>query len=287
MKLGVSTYSLLSAMRNQEMDILGAIQWVADNGGAHIEIVPIDFTLIDNPELTEAIRAKAAAVGIELSNYAIGAEFLTENREQFGAEVARVKRHVDVANALGVKRMRHDIASRPIPEATPANFDRDFPALVEACQQIADYAAQYGITTSVENHGYYVQNSERVLRLVNAVDRTNFRTTMDVGNFLCVDENPVTAVKKSIGSTSMIHFKDFYVRPSYRNPGDGWFQSVSGNYLRGAVVGQGDIDIPEVIRVIKASGYDGYISLEYAGKEECKWAIVTGLKYIRRVWEEA
>lgn len=287
MKLGVSSYSLVRAMRNKEMDILGAIQWVADNGGEHIEIVPFEFSLIDNPELIPAIREKAASVGIEVSNYAIGANFITDSREKFEAEIARVKQHVDIANGLGVKRMRHDIAFRPIPETTTANFEQDFPIMVEACAIIADYAAQFGITTSIENHGFYVQASERVLRLVHAVNRPNFRTTMDIGNFLCVDENSVAAVKKSISQASLVHFKDFYVRPSYRNPGDGWFQSSSGNYLRGAIVGQGDIDMPEVIRVVKASGYDGYLSLEFEGKEECKWGVITGLNNIRRLWNEA
>ncbi len=287
MKLGVSSYSLVGAMRNKEMDILGAIQWVAENGGEHIEIVPIEFSLIDNPELIPAIREKAASVGIEISNYAIGANFITDTREQFEAELARVKKHVDIANELGVKRMRHDIAFRPIPETTTSYFEQDFPIMVEACGHIADYAAQYGITTSIENHGFYVQASERVLRLIHAVDRANFRTTMDVGNFLCVDENSVSAVKKSIAQASMVHFKDFYIRPSYRNPGEGWFQSSGGNYLRGAVVGQGDIDMPEVIRIVKASGYDGYLSLEFEGKEECKWAVQAGLSNIKRLWAEA
>ncbi|WP_127579247.1 sugar phosphate isomerase/epimerase family protein [Paenibacillus koleovorans] len=287
MKLGVSSYSLLGAMRKNEMDILGAIQWVADNGGAHIEIVPIDFSLVDNPELTDQIVAKAKEAGIEISNYAIGANFITETREQFEAEIERVKRHVDVVHRLGAKKMRHDIASRPIPDTTPAQFDRDFPSLVEACRAVADYASQFGITTSIENHGYFVQNSERVLRLVHVVDRANFRTTLDVGNFLCVDENPIAAVKKSLPHASMVHFKDFYIRPSYRNPGDGWFPSAHGTYLRGAIVGQGDIDMPEMVRVIKASGYDGYLSLEFEGKEECKWGIVTGLNNIKRLWAEA
>ncbi|MDF2670409.1 MAG: sugar phosphate isomerase [Paenibacillus sp.] len=287
MKLGVSSYSLVGAMRNKEMDILGAIQWVADNGGEHIEIVPIEFSLVDNPELIQAIREKAASVGIELSNYAIGANFITDSREKFEAEIARVKQHIDIVHALGITRMRHDVASRPIPETTVSYFEQDFPVMVEACGILADYAAQYGITTSIENHGYYVQASERVLRLIHAVNRANFRTTMDVGNFLCVDENSVSAVKKSISQASMVHFKDFYVRPSYLNPGDGWFQSSGGNYLRGAIVGQGDIDIPEVIRIIKASGYNGYLSLEFEGKEECKWAVQTGLSNIKRLWAEA
>lgn len=286
MKLGVSSYSLLRAINSKEMSILDAIQWVADQGGEHIEIVPLGINFEEQPELADAIREKAAEVGIDVSNYAIGANFATADRQQYEAEIERVKRQVDIANRLGVKRMRHDVAFRPIPETGVAQFEQDFPQLVEACRTIADYAAQYGITTSIENHGFYVQNSERVLRLVHAVDRANFRTTLDVGNFMCVDENSVAAVKKSLPFASMVHLKDFYFRPSYRNPGDGWFQTASGNYLRGAIVGQGDIDMPEVIRLIKTSGYDGYISIEFEGKEDCKWGTLTGLNNARRLWDE-
>lgn len=286
MKIGVSTYSLSRAINAQEMDVLGAIQWIADNGGQHVEIVPIGYALEDNPQLVESIVRKAAEVGIAISNYAIGANFVNLDEAQFAAEIERVKKHVDVANRLGVMRMRHDVAFRPIPETGTAQFEADFDRMVRACREIADYAAQYGIVTSIENHGFYVQASERVLRLVHAVDRPNFRTTLDVGNFLCVDENSVSAVKKSIPFASMIHLKDFYVRPSYRNPGDGWFRSSSGNYLRGAVVGQGDIDMYEVIRVIKASGYDGYISIEFEGKEDCRWGTKAALDNAVRIWNE-
>jgi sugar phosphate isomerase/epimerase len=268
------------------MDVFGVIQWIADNGGQHVEIVPIGFTLDDNPELVDAIVKKAADAGIEISNYAIGANFAVGDEEQLQQEIARVKKQVDIANRLGVKRMRHDVASRPIPETSVAQFDADFDRLVRACAEIADYASQYGIVTSVENHGFFIQASERVQRLIHAVNRPNFRHTIDVGNFLCVDENPVSAVRKSLPYASMIHLKDFYVRPSYRNPGDGWFRSTGQNYLRGAIVGQGDIDIPEIIRLIKASGYDGYISIEFEGKEDCLWGTKTALDNAKRIWDE-
>jgi len=286
MKLGVSTYSLSRAIKAGDMDVFGVIQWIADNGGQHVEIVPIGFTLDDNPELVDAIVKKAADAGIEISNYAIGANFAVGDEEQLQQEIARVKKQVDIANRLGVKRMRHDVASRPIPETSVAQFDADFDRLVRACAEIADYASQYGIVTSVENHGFFIQASERVHRLINAVNRPNFRHTVDVGNFLCVDENPVSAVRKSLPYASMIHLKDFYVRPSYRNPGDGWFRTAGQNYLRGAIVGQGDIDIPEIIRLIKASGYDGYISIEFEGKEDCVWGTKTALDNAKRIWDE-
>ncbi|MEF3301567.1 sugar phosphate isomerase/epimerase family protein [Paenibacillus sp. GYB003] len=286
MKIGVSTYSLSRAMNAGEFDVLGAIQWIADNGGQHVEIVPIGFSLEQDPALTDAIVSKAAEVGIEISNYAIGAKFIDLDEAGYRAEIERVKKHVDVANRLGVKRMRHDVASRPIPETGTARFEADFDVIVKACVEIAEYAEQYGIVTSIENHGFLVQATERVHRIIEAVNRTNFRHTIDIGNFLCADENPVSAVKKSMPYASMVHFKDFYVRPSYRNPGDGWFRSTSGTYLRGAVVGQGDIDMYEVVRIVKASGYDGYISIEFEGKEECKWGTKTALDNAIRIWNE-
>jgi sugar phosphate isomerase/epimerase len=286
MKIGVSTYSLSRAIAAKEFDILGAIQWIADNGGQHVEIVPIGISLDSDPDLTDAIVNKAKEVGIDISNYAIGAKFIDLDEAGYRAEIDRVKKHVDVANRLGVKRMRHDVASRPIPETGTAQFEKDFDTIVKASVEIADYANQYGIVTSIENHGFHVQATERVHRIIEAVNRPNFRHTIDIGNFLCVDENPVSAVKKSVSYASMVHLKDFYVRPSYHNPGEGWFRTSSGNYLRGAIVGQGDIDMYEVIRVVKASGYDGYVSIEFEGKEECKWGTKAAIDNAFRIWNE-
>jgi inosose dehydratase len=288
MKVGLSTYSLQQALDRKELTVPDAIRWIADQGGEHVEIVPMGFSLIDNPELIDEIKAVAKEVGIDISNYAIGANFaVQEDAEALEQEIQNVMRHVDVAAALGVKLMRHDVAFRPAPEGTVAQFEVDLPVLVKACQRIADYAAGFGITTSVENHGYYVQSSERIQRLLHETARSNFKTTLDVGNFLCVDEDPVSAVKNNIPYASIVHAKDFYWRPSYRNPGEGWFQTSHGNYLRGAIVGQGDIDMPEVFRVLKQSGYDGYISVEFEGMEDCKTASRIAMDNVRRLWEEA
>ncbi|NOU85582.1 TIM barrel protein [Paenibacillus sp. LMG 31460] len=281
MKLGVSTYSLSRALISGEMDILGVIDWIADQGGEHVEIVP---SLVGQPELADAIREKAKSRGIEVSSYTIGANFVTDTQEAYEQEIARVKAEVDIAARLGVKRMRHDVASSS--DNSIGSFNRELNRLVEACRQIADYAAQFGIVTSVENHGYFIQASDRVQTLVQVVDRPNFLTTLDIGNFMCVDEDSVAAVKKNLPYASMVHVKDFYLRPSYLNPGEGWFKTTSGNYLRGAIVGHGDIDMREVLRVVKNSGYDGYISLEFEGMEECKAGTKISLDNIRRLWEE-
>ncbi|UVI27509.1 sugar phosphate isomerase/epimerase family protein [Paenibacillus spongiae] len=285
MKLGLSSYSLARAIQANEMSITDAVVWIANHGGEHIEIVPIGFDLTNNPGLIEKIRKQADESGIEISNYAIGANLVADDETAYENEIQRVMKEVDVANALGVKLMRHDVASRS--DISIKQFQADLPKLAEACQRIADYAAQYGITTSVENHGYYIQASDRVQALIHAVNRPNFKTTLDIGNFMCADEDSVAATKNNISYASMVHIKDFYWRPSYLNPGSGWFRTTAGNYLRGAISGQGDIDMREVLRVVKHSGYDGYLSIEFEGMEDCRIGSEYGLQNVRRLWDEA
>lgn len=284
MKLGVSTYSLHQAFSAGKLSITGVIDYIANIGAEHAEIVPLGFSLTENPQLIDDIKDAARRGGIELSNYAIGANFAGLNGEAYENEIERVKREVDICAALGISFMRHDVASSK--DLSIGNFLAELPRLADACREIADYAKPYGITTSVENHGYFIQHSDRVQALVHAVGRDNFRTTLDVGNFLCADENPVTAARNNIKIASMVHVKDFYSRPSYRYPGEGWFKSSGGSHLRGAIVGQGDIDMPQVLRIVKESGYDGYISIEFEGMEECMAGTKMGFDYVRRLWAE-
>lgn len=290
MKIGLSTYSLLGALNSGEMTVLDAIDWIKENGGEHMEIVPYGFTLVDNPELADSVREKAKAVGIELSNYSMPANFVQPDEPSFEAEMDRVKAHVDLVHRLGIKHMRHDVTAFSIEkeQTTIAWFEENLPLIIKGSRIIADYAAQFGITTTIENHGFSVQASDRVQRVLQAVDRPNFKTTLDVGNFMCVDENPVIGVMKNLPYASLVHFKDFYFRSFDESPGGGdWFRTSNGNYLRGAIVGHGEIPLRRIVKLIKGSGYDGNVTVEFEGMEECKMASRIAMDNLRQLWQEA
>lgn len=289
MKAGVSTYSLLNAIKSGEMTVLDVIDWIAEQGGEHMEIVPYGYTLEDQPDLADAVRDRAAEKGIDLSNYSMPANFVQDSEEDFEAEMERVKRHVDTVHRLGMNHMRHDVTAFTLPpEKRGIDYlESNLEQIVEGCRRIADYASQYQITTTIENHGVSVQASDRVQRVLMAVDRPNFKTTLDIGNFLCVDEQPLVGVKRNLAYASLVHVKDFYIRPADQNPGGGaWFLSSHGNHLRGAIFGQGDIDVRRVLRLIKESGYNGYITLEFEGMEECREGTKLGLENLKRIWDE-
>jgi sugar phosphate isomerase/epimerase len=153
---------------------------------------------------------------------------------------------------------------------------------------VAAYAAQYGITCSVENHGYHFQNCERVRRLVNMVNLPNYRTTLDVGNFMCADGDPVASVRSNIDIASFIHFKDFFRRTAGNPPlGAGWMRTRAGHYLRATVIGHGSVELVPIVKIIKESGYDGYVSVEFEGMEDCLWACQVSLANAKQLFAEA
>ena len=282
-QIGLSSYSLAKALSAGEMDIAGVIRFAAENGAEHVEIVPGAFGEM-NEENIGRILQTSAECRIGLSSYTIGANFVQPDAASLKAEIERVKKEVEVAAKLGVTRMRHDCGWRPQEECTCANFERDLEIFADACGQIADKAKPYGIVTSIENHGFYVQASERVQRVILKVGRDNFRTTLDVGNFLCVDEDPECAVMNNIGFASMVHFKDFHIRRSVTDPA-GFIRTAHGRFIRGAVTGDGDVNLKAISSIIKNAGYRGFLSIEYEGREECRFACARALKNVRELLE--
>ncbi len=116
------------------------------------------------------------------------------------------------------------------------------------------------------------------------MDRPNFRTTLHIGNFLYVDESPLVGVSKNLPYAKMVHLKDFYIR--HADPGEGWFRSAYGTYLRGTILGHGDINVREVLQIMKTQEYKGYVSLEFEGMEGPEQGVRIGLANAKRLWDE-
>ncbi|GHU72000.1 sugar phosphate isomerase [Clostridia bacterium] len=298
MKLGISSYCLDSLIQSGKLTLRAAIDWAVRQGAELLELVPFAFTFETdsgniNYDAIADVRRWAADAGIELANYSVLADLCKDDPRELAAEIGRVKRHIDIAAALGLRCMRHDISAfrRPRGQNGVAEFDRLLPQMADAAGELADHAAACGVTTLVENHGFFVNGCDRIERLIRAVDRPNFALLLDTGNIACVDEIPEVGALRLTPLAKMIHLKDFYIRRT--DPGDAhdfdcagsWFQTQAGRYLRGSILGQGDLDIVEILSAVKHSGYDGAIAIEFEGLEEPQYATKVSLDNARRFWD--
>lgn len=286
MKIGVSSYSFSRLVRSGEMKQIAVIAKAKEIGFDVIEFsdiaVPEGKTL---PDYARELREEATRVGIEIANYTIGADFLKGSGGDLQAEIARVRGEVDVAEILGVPGMRHDASSGwPADHVGPKSFAAALPRLAEGCRGVTEYAAEKGIKTMVENHGRFCQDSIRVEQLVTAVDHPNFGVLVDIGNFLCADDDPATAVGRLMPYAFHCHAKDFHVKPGTDvAPGKGWFETRAGNYLRGAIIGHGNVALLQCLKIMNREKYSGVLSIEFEGMEEVLMAIQAGHDNLRRL----
>jgi len=270
MQLGVSSYSFNSLVQRGKLNQLEVIQEVKKLGFEVIEFsslsLPDGETLLSYAPI---VRDACDNVELPVANYTVGADFINGSGGDWKAEVERVKDEVRVAHILGAPGMRHD-ATRGFSDDFKGkkSFDDALPLLIPAIREVTEFAADLGIRTMVENHGFFCQDSDRVEKLVNGVNHENFGLLIDMGNFLCVDEDPAISIGKLIPYAFHVHAKDFHVKSGTEpNPGKGWFNSRAGNYLRGSIIGHGEVPLLSCLRTMKQQDYEGVLSIEFEGLE--------------------
>ncbi|MFG1625642.1 sugar phosphate isomerase/epimerase family protein [Kribbella sp. NPDC049227] len=273
MKLGVSSYCFRSLMASGEMDLIAVLDWVASSPAGHLEIAAMDGEYyLENDGVVRDAAAHAADLGVPIVNYLVSGDLRTAEDK----EIDRLRRQLDVAHRFGARIFRHDVAPWSWREKDPGEFEATFEKVVEGCRAVADHAAELGIVSTIENHGFFMNGSDRLARLVHAVDRPNFRVTLDLGNGLCVGEVPGKTAAGLIDIAAIVGVKDFHIR---RSAGDGWLKTLSGDYLLGTIAGHGDLDLASLLALV-GTRPELHVSLEFEGLESTPNAIERSLNNI-------
>lgn len=285
MKISVSSYSFQQYISGGKMTQAQAIEKANQLGIEAVEfteLMPCEKPTLDEQlKYAEKIRKNAESLGVEISSYVIGANMYQKTKEDDDTEVKRVCDQIKVANALGAKIMRHDIC---FSLNGKRSFDAGIEEAAENARKITEFAKTLGIKTCSENHGYIAQDSERMERFFNAVNHENYGLLTDFGNFACVDEDSAKAVSRLAPYAILAHAKDFTYYSDGKLPHT--FSTRGGNYLRGMIIGYGDIPVKRCLQILKNQGYDGYVVIEFEGIEDCMLAVKTGAENLRRYISE-
>ena len=278
MKTSVSSYSFGGYL--DKLGMKGLIDKAAEMGFEGFEFVYGGWTNDFDLDLARELKEYTLSKGLVPVAACTGANFLGD----LDAEIARLKKEVDFAAALGVMNMRHDTAyGFGGVRKYSIGFDDALPLIVKGTLEVTKYAEQKGVGTMTENHGYFAQDCARVEKIINGVAHPNFGALVDIGNFMCADEDPVKSVGVMAPYAKHVHAKDFHWKSGMEaDPGAGWFRTRAGNYIRGAIVGHGNAKSAQSLGILKRSGYDGFVSIEFEGMEDNLKGIQIGLDNIRR-----
>lgn len=284
MKLGVSSYSFQRLLK-QGMTYFEACDHAKAMGYDGIEFIDLDLRFGRGEEtvkeLAAHLRAHCDGLGLEIPAYTVAADFLSGRGGTAAEEPGRVMGCVDIAAILGARVLRHDAFWK---HDGYRDWRDAVKVVVPQIRAVTLYAQKKGIVTCTENHGRIMQDSERVEYLIRLVGESNYGWLVDIGNFLCADEDPQHAVGIAAPYAVHAHVKDFlYKSGEVEKPGGSWIATRGGNYLRGTVVGHGAVPVRSCLRILQNAAYDGYLSVEFEGAEEVLPSLEAALEYLRRI----
>lgn len=262
MKIAVSMWSLHREFYGGRLDVLDFIKWVAGTKADGVELLDVFWKDPDteSPKVLAALAENNLAVGA----YAVGNNFVVPCAEERARQLGIITRGIDMAKYLKTKVVRvfaGDLAGG-------IEFDEARGWIVEGLREAAAYAEKKGITLALENHGLLAGKGAQVQGIIADVGSPALKATIDTGNFLLVDEEPTDAVEILAPLAGHVHFKDFRLAKDGENPS---YPALSGKRFAGTIIGEGQVDTRQVLATLKASGYSGWLSVEFEGLEEEKY----------------
>ena len=129
----------------------------------------------------------------------------------------------------------------------PGNAEELRGRVAESCVRLADFAAQRNLDVAIENHGGLSSDPEWLASVMNEVNRPNFGTLPDFGNF------PPSVNRYDAVEMFMPYAKGVSAKASRFTP-DGL---------------ERETDFFRMMRIVRDGGYSGYVGVESgAGTQE-------------------
>ncbi len=152
-------------------------------------------------------------------------------------------------------------------------------ALVDGMGALSEYAEQEGINVLIENHGLYSSDARFITSVIREVDLPNFGTLPDFGNW---------CLSKKWGSIQDGKCESEYDRYQGVSEFLPFAKSVSAkSYDFDENGNQPLIDYKRMLQIVKDSGFDGYIGIEYEGDNLSEPdGIRATKKLIERTWDQ-
>lgn len=279
LKSSLSIWSLHSMVKRGEMDMVSFIDYAFTTGVEGVELV--SFFWKDKEKEIPLIINALKRNNLQLCCYSINNDFAKPSIEEREAMITHVKNEIDTAIRLGTKIVRVFSSDYGNGE----NYNQAKVWIVEGLKKAAQYAKTKGIIICLENHGYYAGTSDQIIEIFSLVNEENLKLTLDIGNFILVDEDPKEAIEKLKDKAVHVHLKDSHeVGEDYQKKA---YTSNSGRRIIAAVLGTGIVDVKHAIRTLKSVNYKGFLSVEYDGNEEnTKPSVEEGILNLKKYLKE-
>lgn len=248
MKFSMMSYTM--ARRPDLFSVQGMLELTRELG-----LDGIDYVTLHGMPAAE-LKRMADDFGIPVVCHTFMADLTASEVAARQPGIDAVKQGIENAVTLGTTRTMIPTPGKPDQprEVTRRN-------IITALQSVADFAAQAGVTLTVENFPGATSPfviADDVLQAVREVP--GMALTFDNGNVFTGGEDPADSFRRCAEHVVHAHFKDWHLADA----GVG-VHGLDGRWYRGGLIGEGIVDQLSCLKAMEEAGYAGYVNIEYEG----------------------
>jgi len=279
-KLGIATYSYWH-FRDPKISIESVIDKAGEIGVEGVDILHRQMDLPEHEPLTPAhrgylqkLKRQAFRKGVAFVCLSAHQSFVNPDPAKITEHVEHTKKCLEICHELGVPCLRINtgrwntigdfdelMRQRGIEPILPGHTeDEGFKWCIEAIERCLGKAEECGVLLALENHWGLARTPEGQLRILNSIESPWLGALMDTGNFL---EDPYEKLKLIAPRTVYVQAKTYY-------GGGEWYTL--------------DLDYRRIARILSEAGYNGYVGLEFEGKEAPDTAVPKSIAMLREAF---
>ena len=279
-KLAIASYSYWH-FRDPKVSIEAVIDKAAEIGVEGVDILHRQMDIPEREPLTSAHRAylqklkrQAFRNGLSLVCLSTHQSFVNPDPAKVTEHVEHTKKCIEICYELGVPCLRvntgrwNTIASfdelmrqRGIEPILPGRTEEEgFKWCIDGIERCLPKAEERGVMLALENHWGLARTPEGQLKILNSIKSPWLGALMDTGNFL---EDPYDKLKMIAPKTVFVQAKTYY-------GGGEWYTL--------------DLDYKRIAGILTEAGYNGFVSLEFEGKESPDIAVPKSIAMLREAF---
>jgi len=257
LKTSLNAYSFNGPLTKGEMNLDQLLEYCA---AIHLDAVDLTayyfpgYPEVPTDEYLYHIKQKAFLLGLEISGTGVRNDFTDPDPAKRKASVELVKNWIVAAEKLGAPVIRvfsgtadtKGLAREKVVDYMVADF-----------KECAEFGKAHGVVVAIQNHNDFIKTANQIIEVIKRVNSDWFGLILDIGSYRTGD--PYLEIAQSIPYAVNWQLKETV-------------------FVNGV---EQKTDLDRLMKIIKESGYRGYLPLETLGEGDPKVKVPRFLNEIR------
>lgn len=258
LKTSLNAYSFNEPLMAKTMNLDDLLDFCAAHNFDGVDLTGYYFPgypQVPSDEYIYHIKRKAHLLGVSISGTGVRNDFTNPDANKRKEDIQLIKNWIECASKLGAPVIRI-FAGVMIPKEF--SWDQIAAWMVKDIQECVEYGQKHGVIVAIQNHNDFIKTADEAIKIIKMVSREWFGLILDTGSYRSGD--PYEQIARTI--------------PYAVN-----WQVKENIYVNGKEV---KTDLVRLFKLIKESGYRGYVPVETLGKGDPKEKVPRFIDEVRK-----